>query len=114
MHADGNGGRSITEQGFRFLLMDTYNQLWTLLRQYLVDADRRSGVSTTQQYKMKQDDTALFALGIEMHPKDAAHRTEHCEIVQYVSMRFASTFVVPPTVMVQRSPSCGLPCIVHG
>ena len=43
MHADGKGSRTITEKGFRFLLLDTYNQLWTLLREYLVDADRRSG-----------------------------------------------------------------------
>lgn len=41
--ADGKGSRTITEKGFRFLLLDTYNQLWTLLREYLVDADRRSG-----------------------------------------------------------------------
>ena len=40
--ADGNGAHTITEKGFRFLLLDTYNQLWTLLREYLVDAERRS------------------------------------------------------------------------
>lgn len=33
----------ITDAGFQFLLADTYGQLWTLLRQYIADAQRESG-----------------------------------------------------------------------
>ena len=30
----------MSEGGFRFLLMDTYNQLWLLLRQYIASLER--------------------------------------------------------------------------
>jgi len=35
--------RSITEQGFQFLLLDTYGQLWLLLREYIASVDARFG-----------------------------------------------------------------------
>ncbi|KAK9827695.1 hypothetical protein WJX81_001241 [Elliptochloris bilobata] len=35
--------RSITEQGFQFLLLDTYGQLWLLLREYIASANARFG-----------------------------------------------------------------------
>ena len=34
--------QSITQQGFRFLLADTYSQLWQLLREYIARAERQS------------------------------------------------------------------------
>ena len=37
------GERSITEQGFQFLLLDTYGQLWLLLREYIASANARFG-----------------------------------------------------------------------
>jgi hypothetical protein len=37
------GERSITEQGFQFLLLDTYGQLWLLLREYIASVDARFG-----------------------------------------------------------------------
>lgn len=30
----------VSEAGFRFLLLDTYNQLWLLLRQYITSMER--------------------------------------------------------------------------
>ena len=33
----------MTQTGFQFLLLDTYNQLWILLREYIDSAARRSG-----------------------------------------------------------------------
>lgn len=35
--------RSITDQGFQFLLKDNYRQLWTFLSEYIRDAEQRSG-----------------------------------------------------------------------
>jgi hypothetical protein len=35
--------RAITEAGFRFLLLDTYSQLWAILREYIAGAEQRSG-----------------------------------------------------------------------
>ncbi|KAK9917411.1 hypothetical protein WJX75_004051 [Coccomyxa subellipsoidea] len=35
--------RSIEEQGFQFLLSDTYSQLWRLLRAYIAGGEERSG-----------------------------------------------------------------------
>jgi len=32
----------VSEGGFQFLLMDTYSQLWTLLREYISSAERTS------------------------------------------------------------------------
>jgi hypothetical protein len=37
------GQSALTEAGFHFLLLDTYNQLWTLLRGYIASAEKRSG-----------------------------------------------------------------------
>ena len=37
------GERNITEQGFQFLLLDTYGQLWLLLREYIASAGARFG-----------------------------------------------------------------------
>ena len=39
------GERSITEQGFQFLLLDTYGQLWLLLREYIASANARFGAA---------------------------------------------------------------------
>ena len=39
-------GRGVAERGYKFLLLDTYAQLWILLRAYITDAERRSGVRT--------------------------------------------------------------------
>jgi hypothetical protein len=35
--------RAITEQGFQFLLQDSYSQLWRLLRAYITGGEHRSG-----------------------------------------------------------------------
>ena len=35
----------MTEQGFQFLLLDTYSQLWRLLRAYIAGGESRSGAS---------------------------------------------------------------------
>ncbi|KAK9806388.1 hypothetical protein WJX72_012519 [[Myrmecia] bisecta] len=35
--------KGITERGWQFLLLDTYNQLWELLQQYISSAENRSG-----------------------------------------------------------------------
>ena len=43
--AGATGERSITEQGFQFLLLDTYGQLWLLLREYIASANARFGAS---------------------------------------------------------------------
>jgi hypothetical protein len=37
------GEMGLTDSGFHFLLMDTYNQLWLLLREYIRSAEKRSG-----------------------------------------------------------------------
>ena len=37
--------RAISESGFQFLLLDTYHQLWLLLREYIAGAERRNGGS---------------------------------------------------------------------
>lgn len=42
----GEGGgepRSVSADGFRWLLKETYGQLWTLLREYVANAEKRSG-----------------------------------------------------------------------
>lgn len=36
-------GGSVTAAGFKFLLMDTYHQLWVLLKDYIDAAERKSG-----------------------------------------------------------------------
>lgn len=36
-------GRGVAARGYKFLLLDAYSQLWILLREYIADADRRSG-----------------------------------------------------------------------
>ena len=38
------GRRECSEAGIKFLMMDTYNQLWQLLKQYIEAAATRSGV----------------------------------------------------------------------
>ncbi|KAL3151427.1 hypothetical protein ABBQ38_012436 [Trebouxia sp. C0009 RCD-2024] len=35
--------RAIAEQGFQFLLLDTYSQLWLLLQQYIANAQKKAG-----------------------------------------------------------------------
>ena len=42
---DGDGGVhcSVTRHGFHFLLLDTYSQLWTILRSYIAQAEADSG-----------------------------------------------------------------------
>ena len=35
--------RAIAEQGFQFLLLDTYSQLWLLLQQYIASAQNKAG-----------------------------------------------------------------------
>lgn len=48
----------MTQTGFQFLLLDTYNQLWILLREYIDSAARRSGgplgvlMSPTNTYRV--------------------------------------------------------------
>ena len=37
--------RQITETGFQFLLLDTYSQLWRLLREYIANGEEVSGLS---------------------------------------------------------------------
>lgn len=37
------GELGLTDPGFHFLLRDTYNQLWLLIRQYITSAEKRSG-----------------------------------------------------------------------
>lgn len=37
--------RQITETGFQFLLLDTYSQLWCLLREYIANGEEVSGLS---------------------------------------------------------------------
>ena len=37
------GERKITDAGFQFLLMDTYSQLWTLLKKYIALAQAMPG-----------------------------------------------------------------------
>ena len=36
--------RKITDAGFQFLLLDTYSQLWRLLREYIASGEEVSGV----------------------------------------------------------------------
>lgn len=36
--------KAIAEQGFQFLLLDTYSQLWLLLQQYIANAQKKAGV----------------------------------------------------------------------
>lgn len=43
MSQEGGGNPEVTEAGFRFLLLDTYTQLWALLREYISMAERDSG-----------------------------------------------------------------------
>eukprot|EP00884_Botryococcus_braunii_P023136 jgi/Botrbrau1/9506/Bobra.0252s0121.1 len=38
-----DGEMALTDSGFHFLLMDTYNQLWLLLKEYIRSAEKRSG-----------------------------------------------------------------------
>lgn len=35
--------KAIAEQGFQFLLLDTYSQLWLLLQQYITNAQKKAG-----------------------------------------------------------------------
>lgn len=35
--------KAIAEQGFQFLLLDTYSQLWLLLQQYISNAQKKAG-----------------------------------------------------------------------
>ena len=35
--------KAIAEQGFQFLLLDTYSQLWLLLQQYIANAQKKAG-----------------------------------------------------------------------
>ena len=35
--------KAIAEQGFQFLLLDTYSQLWLLLQQYIANAQQKAG-----------------------------------------------------------------------
>lgn len=37
--------RECTEEGIKFLMLDTYNQLWLLLKQYTEAAAIRSGTA---------------------------------------------------------------------
>jgi len=36
--------KAIAEQGFQFLLLDTYSQLWLLLQQYIANAQKKAGM----------------------------------------------------------------------
>ena len=36
--------RRVTDAGFQFLLLDTYSQLWRLLREYIASGEEVSGV----------------------------------------------------------------------
>lgn len=47
MSVDDAGQRTVTQQGFQFLLGDTYSQLWTLLRQYITRAEHQSSTELT-------------------------------------------------------------------
>lgn len=38
------GKRELTSDGFKFMLMDTYHQLWLLLRAYIDLARQQSGL----------------------------------------------------------------------
>ncbi len=49
MASGATGERSITEQGFQFLLLDTYGQLWLLLREYIASANERFGASNSMR-----------------------------------------------------------------
>ena len=40
--------KAIAEQGFQFLLLDTYSQLWLLLQQYIANAQQKAGVQHFQ------------------------------------------------------------------
>ena len=43
VHSSIAGKRKITDAGFQFLLMDTYSQLWTLLKRYIALAQAMPG-----------------------------------------------------------------------
>lgn len=56
------GERNITEQGFQFLLLDTYGQLWLLLREYIASANARFGAATDRtrpQGEQRQGSVAM-------------------------------------------------------
>lgn len=48
IHACVTGKQELTAAGYSFILMDTYHQLWQLLRAYIDLARKQSGGSPAQ------------------------------------------------------------------
>lgn len=50
MGSSDEGGVRISDEGFRFLLMDVYKQLWVMVREYVAEMEVRNGAVNVSDF----------------------------------------------------------------
>lgn len=63
-------GRGVAARGYKFLLLDVYSQLWIVLKEYIADAERRSGGTSPRLYSYTPIGLMLpYAYALKLDPK---------------------------------------------
>jgi hypothetical protein len=69
----------VTQAGFQFLLMDTYSQLWRLLKEYIAGAERQSSAELASVISF------LLQLGFQGQRSTCAARRSACSSASALS-----------------------------